>query len=249
MAAVATLGGHTLEDDEVTLVSVSKRPHYSPRNRRLSRTITMHVVGEILGTTSDAIITKIAAIENALREDNRDFRLTINGTLAHQLINSGDCISGIRVIAADFPRGEPDELATVRTFSFALEATYDAVNDDLVSWHESIEKVGTGGPRFFIVETADYSPFAAITTLRSVVSFHQTGEAVGYANYPAPPTPVISVPSGGTIVGELEPVRKITHISGQQMGNALRFFTTRWSYTMFNDPSSFGAVDFLPTSK
>lgn len=241
MAAIAVLGGHTFDADELSLVSVAKQSVYSQRGKRIQRQVVMQCEGELLGANSDAIITKIQQIENALKDDSKEFRFSVGGTLAHAMLLN-ECVSGIKVIQQAFPKHQDGELATVRTFSFTLQGTYDAVEDDLVYWEESIEQVGDGGPRFYVLETAESIPQAIFTSNYTAVTYHQAGRAIGYASYPAPPGPVI--PSG-----ELRPARRVRRTSGRNLGSAIRFYGRSWSYTMFNDPETFGASDPIPTSK
>jgi hypothetical protein len=44
-------------------------------------------------------------------------------------------------------------------------------------------------------------------------------------------------------------LQEITRISGRQVGNGIRFYTTKWQYRMGRDVALFGPADFLPTSK
>ena len=90
-------------------------------------------------------------------------------------------------------------------------------------------------------------PFGGYYDLVQVIKFvttgyYQRGQAVGYTGYPAPPGPVLPQ-------GEFVDRREIDYISGRNMGTALRFFTTKWSYMMGRDINIFGSVDFRPTSQ
>ena len=241
MSSLFQYGGFQHEDSEVSLATMTYQKRLSPRGKRLSNTVTMTVWGEIVESTSDLIIQRAAQIVSAYGEDYKTARMTINGTTAHELLNdSADCISGVKVVGRSFPKDDPAELATVRTFSLSLQATYDAVEDDLVSWQESVSIIGTGGPRFFIIDSVQ-GPSTVYLTNRTVQYYHQIGEAVGYTAHPAAPGPV-----GGL---EFQESRRITRISGRNMGKAIRFYTTKWSYLTGNDPQGFGAYDPFPTSK
>lgn len=242
MASVATYGGYPHPDNEVNLVSLDVQTIYSPRNKRLAQRKTVSLYGEIQDTSLSAILTRIQAIENAYSQDNLDFRYTVNGSLSHSLLNNGQCLSGVKVLRRpSFPQGDATELVNKRTFAIVLQATYDAAETDLVSWTESIETIGTGGPKFQIVET-EFLPVAVYSTINSAQYYHQIGTAIGYSGYPNPPGPV-------NPDGEFLDRRRITRVSGRNMGNQIRHFTTRWSYFMVRDVGTFGQVDFFPTSQ
>lgn len=241
MASVATQGGLTFEDNEVNLVSLSKQVQYSPRGKKLSTVVTASCFGEIQAATVAEIITRINTIDQGLANNTGDFRYTVGGALAHSILNTSDCSSGVRVVARSFPKGDAAELATKRSFSFMVQATYDNAQEDLVSWTDTIQITGTGGPKFFILETTN-QPFAIYVTNASIQFIHRSGMAVGYVSYIAPPGPL----SGGL---ELQDRRVITNISGRNVGNAIRYQTTKWSYLHARDPTTFGTITFTPESR
>lgn len=245
MASVATYGGYSFEDNEVNLVTVNEIKKYSERNRKLQRIISMQCFGEIQGTAS-AQISRMADIENALKNDGRDFRYYVGGLLAHSMTNSGDCASGVRVVQKSFPRGDGAEFANRRSFSFTVQAIYDALSgDDLVSWQETVEVIGNGGPDFYILRS-EYVPVAITTSPFTEVRIRQSGMAVGYNSYPVPPGYVGGTGPAGTVT-EYGPARRITRTTPQQMGNGLRFWPIRWYYQGVHDPATFGDISFNPT--
>ena len=245
MSSYMQYGGLVHAADECTLAGVEKRTRYGERNRRLSRTETWHIHGELMYPTSAELITAAQNVINAYAQDGQVATFTVGGTIAHRL--NSDSSSGVRVMMTSFPRGDAAELATVRTFSVVLQATYDAPEDDLVSWSESVSTEGTGGPMIVIVTEGEGIQFsggvyAVQVAPRTPQWYTQTGTAVGYTTYPQPPGPV-------NPEGELQHMRRITYTSGRQMGNGIRYFTTRWYYRMARDLAVFGVVDYKPTSK
>lgn len=240
MASVATYGGFDFADNEVNLVTLSKQTRYSSRNRRMQRIATLTCEGELIYSDTATIITHIQSAESALSQDGRDFRYTVGGTLAHSLLNAGSA-SGVKVLHYSFPKGDPAQLSTTRTFRFTLQATYDDVEDDLVSWTDTVSIQGTGGPKFFIVDTVTV-PVAILVSTNSAVYYTRTGAAVGYTDYPVAPGP----PTVGLEFGWR---RNVARTSGRQTGSGIRFFTTRWSYYTGNDPATFGNFDAFPESR
>lgn len=241
MASVCTLSGFQFADNECNLASFAKQTVFSPRKKKLQEIRTVDLEGELIYSDTTTIVSHINSLESALNTVTLDFRYTVAGTLSHQLLNSSDCCSGVRVVSYSLPKGTPEQLATTRTFKIRLQGTYDAAESDLVSWTESIETIGTGGPKFFVVDTATI-PIAVFTSTASAVYYQQTGMAIGYRNYPDPPGPV-------TTQGEFVWRRRIARISGRQTGNGLRFFGRKWSYYIGRDVTTFGAFDPLPTSQ
>lgn len=240
MAVSFSWGGFVHPDNEISLATLSYQTRYSPRNKKLNTRVTMALSGELIYDTQAQIISKAAELLNAYKDDFKDARLSVDGTVAHALLNTGDCVSGVRVVHRSFPKDDPAELATTRTYTIGLQATYDTVEDDVVSWRDAIELIGTGGPSFYILDTV-IGPFAIYLTNRTVQYTHRTGEAVGYLNYPEPPGPI-----GGLEFGTQ---RRVSRVSGQNLGNGVRYFTRRWSYYTANDPNTFGSLDPIPISK
>lgn len=249
MASQLVYNGFPFEDNEANLVGVSKRAVYSERARKLQQQVEWDVVGEIQKSTVADIITRIAAIEQALSNDGGGATYAIDGVVAHRL--NADSASGLRVVYASFPRGDAAELATKRTFSFKIRATYDATSqqggDDLVSWQESISIEGDGGPYLVTVHEmpgiqSAGGPVAYVICPRTIQFYTQVGAAVGYNTYPVPPGPV-------NPAGHFGYLQRISYGSGRQTGNGIHFFTTRWYYRMGRDIAVFGGIDPRPTSK
>jgi len=237
MASVATIGGYTHTDNEVNLVMVDYRTRYSPRNRSLTQTRTMHITGELIYTDTATIVQHANNVFNAYT-DGKDFTYTVGGVVAHSLSNSGDCLSGVRVISKSFPSGGPEQLATTRTFSVTLQAVYSASTDDLVSWQESVEVRGTGGPIWVAANTL-YGAYIEPISSASLITYSQTGSAVGFSSYPQPSPPIFSP-------FEYTHRRSIRRSSGTQQGTGIKFFRTSWHYEF---PALPGSYNDLPTSK
>lgn len=247
MAAVVQFGGYTSEDNEFNLATYSMRRIYGDRGKKMQEVRSLRLEGELLGASSDALITSANNLINAFKDNYKDLRFTVNGTLAHSLLNNSDCVSGVKVVETSFPIGDPAELATVRTFHVVLQATYDACDDDLVYWNDSLEIKGTGGPWWIVV-----NQMAGIQTLggpsayqlaaSTAQEYYQRGRAVGYRGYPTEAGPV-------NPAGEFAHLRRITLGSAKQMGNGLRFYPISWSYQMARDVNVFGFGGFLPVSK
>lgn len=217
---------HTL--NEINLVTVDYRTQYSPRRRKLTETRTMRLQGELIYDGTASIVSKANDIINAYSQDYGDFSYTVGGVLAHSLLNSANCISGVKVISKNFPSGGPEQLATTRTFGATLQATYDVSEDNIVSWRESVQVTGTGGPLVVIVNSL-YGPLAEQLAPATAQWYTQTGTAVGFRDYPVPPGPL----DGNQ---EFLHRRTITNTTGVQQGTGIRYYTTKWAYYMATPP-------------
>src|SRR5688572_8177324 len=135
MSTSFTYRGYVHEDNEVSLVNLGYQSNYSPRGKRVSVTKSLDIFGEIIESTQAEIINRARDIINAYSEDYGNARFTVDGVVAHELLNGGnDCVSGVKVVYRSFPKDDPDELATVRSFAVRLQATYDAAEEDLIAF-------------------------------------------------------------------------------------------------------------------
>jgi hypothetical protein len=208
--------------NETNIVRVDQRNKLSPRGRRIGNTVTMYLMGEIVGTGSD-LLTSCRALIDQFRNDYGDAVLALDdGTLTpHQLTNSNS-VSGVRVIHRSWSKGDAAELATTRTYSVALQADYDDCEDQIVFWTETLKYVGNTGPRFDIIDTFN-GPVSVLTAQFTAQRIVQYGRAIGYSAHPLPPGSLF--PSY-----EHQDQREVELVSGQNQGQAARFFETRWVY-------------------
>ncbi len=240
MAVVFRYGGYSSGDDEAELTKVEKQPTFSGRGKRLTHKETWHVNGELMQATPALIIAAANSLITAFAQDGKTATFTVSGTEAHRL--SSDSVSGVRVVYTSFEKQDPAELATVRTYQIVLEATYDACDDNLVAWEESLEITGTGGPYTIAIETMD-GPQLITMSNRTGFYYTQSGQAVGYLTYPNTPGPIDPQ-------AEFAFRRRVRRKSGRQMGNGIRFYTITWVYYFARDPAGFGGtVPEFPTSK
>jgi len=223
MASVATYRGFVHADNEVNLVTMDYRTQYSPRNKKLYETRTVNLRGEFIYSTTQAIVNQINAAIGAYSTDGGDFTYTVGGVPAHSLTNTGNCISGVKVVAKNFPSGSPEQLATTRTFGATLQAKYDVCEDNIVQWTESLEVVGTGGAKKTLIDTI-FGPIQLYYAPSSAVIVTQSGSALGFNSYPFQPAPI------GNADAEFLDQRRIKQTSGTQQGSGIRYFRTSWYY-------------------
>lgn len=224
MGSVATYRGYTHTTNEVNLVSVDYRTIYSPRHKKLAEVRTFRLRGELIYSDTATIIQKANEVVNAYSQDGGDFSYVVGGTVAHSLTNSANCISGVKVVSKSFPSSGAEQLASTRTFSVTLQATYDVSEDNIVSWRESVQVVGTGGPLYVVTNTV-IGPVVDVLAPYTALYYRQSGTAVGFKDYPVPPGPLD--PNW-----EFGHRRTITNTTGVQQGTGIRYYTTSWAYYM-----------------
>lgn len=230
MSSLAVYRGYAHTADEINLVNVSYVKRYSPRNRALTETRTMQIQGELIYSGTASIVSKANDVINAYSQDYGDFSYTVGGVLAHSLTNSAGCTSGVKVIGKQFPSGGPEQLATTRTFGATLQATYDVSEDNIVSWRESVQTTGTGGPLFVITDSL-IGPIVDTLAPYTALYYRQSGTAVGFDSYPNPPGPLDAN-------WEFGHRRSITKTTGVQQGTGIRYYTTSWVYYMVTGPNN-----------
>ena len=158
----ATYGSFSHPANEVTLSSVTAQRIRNPRGFTYILRKRIQLAGVIVLDTSSlttaqaqsALRTAIQARETAYSLDGGNFVFKHDdGSQSAHTLDSASAIGGVRVVETSFPKGDQAEYATQRTFSVTLEADYPVSGGSLLSFQETVEIVGTGGPRKIIIET------------------------------------------------------------------------------------------------
>jgi hypothetical protein len=214
-----TYGSHSHPTAEANLVQFDAIERRSPRGHRIETTYRAHVVGELIYDGQGNLHPRIAELIAAYGIPNQSFTFRHDdGTpTSHRIPSDAEDpnnITGVRIIHRNWPKGDPAEYATLRTFYLVVEATFrdpeDGVVSPLVDFHQSVESVGIAGIRRRWIEydvgSAEEQLVNQLTTQRLI----QSGYAVGYSSWPTPP-------------GPLFPDNELTD---------LRRVRTDWSYVM-----------------
>lgn len=217
-----TYGAYQHPNAEVNLAKMSIAYRMSPRGRRMERVDTMHLFGQFCEDSTAEVMARIDELINAYSFDYNDAGLYLDDGTAtrHKLVNT-DSISGVRVLHRSWD-GSPEELATTRTFDIVLQATYPDNETQLLEWNETVETVGTGGPRFDVVDTY-FGPYAQLVAQSTAQRIVQSGSAVGYTAYVDFPAPLYPA-------NEHLDRRTLTRGSGKQRGLIATHFPCRWNY-------------------
>jgi hypothetical protein len=176
---------------------------YNPRGRAQILRKRMVVEGEIIATTT-AIDTRMQEIIAIFSADggSASFVRSNGAVTAYNLPSTGS-ISGVRVVQPpSFIQQEGKaHMTTGLPFTVVLEADYPILDGfSLVSYSESITRIGQGGPRRVTVELDSGAPLEQIVSNQTPITIIQQGEAVGELIYPTENPPIfpsqIDLPDG-----------------------------------------------------
>lgn len=229
-------GGYQHPDNEVNLTSMEITTRFSPRGRPMTKLYRLHLHGELVYNGQSTLTTRINELINAYT-GNTDVDCGLyqdDGTITpHKLQSSStnpNNISGVKVVYRSWPKGDPEEYATCRTFYIILEAEYKDLESQLIAFRESVSVTGTTGPRRRMVEMnlgpARWQQVSAMTRQEIL----QQGFAIGYDGYPLGFMP-------GPILPSLELVdqRYVENENPEFAGRQFVRYRTNWRYVM-NSP-------------
>lgn len=176
-------GSYEHDEGEVELVNVSKRTVFSPRGYRQRTRETWQIQGILQAADESAVKAKISELQLAYGSDYQDvdFRMTDGSSSAHFIANA-NTMDGVRVTELLFPDGKGAEHSTYRTYRITLEADFDdtsTVNQQVISFQESIRITGTGGPKVVFLPTLNGAPIKQQVQQRTTQKIVQSGQAVG----------------------------------------------------------------------
>lgn len=191
---ILTYGSYTHEDSEVRL-SIAKQAELTPSGVPYKIRETWDIGGVLHGASVSAVTTAIAALEAAYEKHGQNLILyESNGSTrtAHYLI-AADMLTGPTVIRPpSYPNGSGADYTTFRQYQITVEAEYEAgaAQDRLLSWEETIQVNGNGGPRYVVIELRNGPPQRQQVSEATPIAAVQAGRAVGLAGYPLPPAPL-----------------------------------------------------------
>lgn len=185
-------GSYQHDENDVNLTTMVQRRMYSPRNRLAFTRKTLYCMGQFCESGQSAIKTKLDALETAYEDDWKDAGLYHDdGTVSAHFLNNSQSVNGVRVLSLNYPKGDPSEYATGRTYSITLQADFLNIEDQIYWFQEQVQFIGNGGPAWELVPTWDSVPaevFSARSTPQRII---QTGEAVGLQAPPLIPVPLL----------------------------------------------------------
>lgn len=230
-----TFGSYRHPSNECNLTSFESITRYSERNRRMTTKQRMHISGELIYTGQAALAPRIAELIDAYAIEDQTLCLWHDdGTQTrHRLESSAqnaNNISGVKIAYRSWPKGEPEEYATARTFYIIAEATYRDLDGELIDYHDRVRIRGTTGPRRRFMEFATGPARAQITNQSTLQEIVQEGYAVGFDGWP-----LGFVPGPIWPTNELVDERVIDHAAPSYAGAAFTHYRTNWRYVMVHN--------------
>jgi hypothetical protein len=158
----------------------------------------------VLNTSSLTTAQAQSALRSAINEreaaysvDGQNFVFRHDdGSVSSHFLDSGTSLGGVRVVERNFPNGNQAEYASQRTFTVSLEADYAISDGDLMQFQETVEIVGTGGPRTVMIEVLNGPPQEQTINQQTKVMYTQRGSAIGFSGYPISDVPGPILPTG-----------------------------------------------------
>lgn len=231
-------GSFTFDTDSCE-VTMQIETHTNERGLPYAQTRQINVSGYLNGDNYSEVNTACLSLEAALKIPYRDLILyTDAGAASHLALYNTGSTTGVVPSGLSYPVGKGAELVTYRKFSFSARAEYPIGSGQAViqSFRESVSIVGTGGARFVLKPALTGNPQKQIVQQRTIVRANQSGQAVGYLDYPAPPQPLWPR-------DEHVDQRNISRTGGKYRGKAWQDFMISWNYTF----ESAGPLSGLPT--
>jgi hypothetical protein len=229
-------GSHQHPNNEVNMTSMQILPRHGRRNMRHTRVFRMQLVGEILADNQTDFNTKISELINAYKDDDQDAGLYYDdGTATRHILRTAaaDSVSGVRVVHRSWPKGDPAELATLRTFSIILEQEVIDRESEIVAFMETLRFFGNGGPRWQLIEEVTLRPFRQDNLNRFTVQrIVQRGQAIGLQGWIQPPSPIFPNWEHGEL-------RDWEFTSPEHFRHMYLYYPSSWSYS-FSLPAPTG---------
>ena len=221
-------GSHAHAQDEVSLVRFMVLPRRSSRGFRTEIEYRMDITGELLGTSTSDLTTKINTLIAAYQDDDKDAGLFLNdGTTAtpHFLqTNHSQNLTGNVIRYRNWNHGgDGAEYATKRTFAIGISALFRDNVNQLTDYRDNISRRAFG-PRYRWVESPTQLPYPIRSNLYTTQYIYQYGYATALDAYPLPPPPLLPEPN------YLPDLTRIDERGPSRYAKGFRGYTTKWSY-------------------
>jgi hypothetical protein len=182
---------------EVYPRNIEVRPLQSDMGVRWGTVFRMSVAGSFVNQspelTPKQVGTRIQDMKDAYRDDYKDcgFKHS-DGTLTpHRIVNADPFnLSGTKIVHRSWDNVYPTEYANTRSFSVTVQSLYLSEYNDVVYFHETTQKIGTGGEVWRLYNQWDGTPVRETVFNTSKVIHVTRGTIVGLYTWPTPPPPL-----------------------------------------------------------
>lgn len=186
--------------------------------------VDVTVSGYLQGDGQADLSAKEASLRSVMRVQHQDllFKDDSGNNTAVSLVNA-QTVRGVTITKGpDFPGEEGPEYVNQRKFSFTATAEFAQSNNlTLIAWRETLEFSG-GGPLYAHKRAINGPPQKQLIYPQTEYVVVQSGEAVGYTDYPVPP------PSKWP--ADLKQNPRITRVGPDKLGANYRFYRVAWEY-------------------
>lgn len=221
-------GNYVHPKDEVNVVKFEKIPIFSSRGLRVESLYRMVVRGEIQAVGQAALTAAINNLISVYAFDYYDIGLlddSLNPT-PHYLYNGvATNLTGNRIVYRSWPKGDPAEYATCRTFDIVAEAKLSDAESQITEFREQVQWIGDGSPRLEVCEHVTGPPEPQIWAQKTKQIIVQSGQIVAHTTDPTPFIPPPLFP-----VWEQRHKRNYTAVSPKWCGQAFKGFSIRYTY-------------------
>jgi hypothetical protein len=229
-------GNYTHQPGEVGL-TVAKQGVYHNGVLKYTRAL-FHLEGVLMSDNQADLIVANQGLQAAYGVNgNSAFLYAPDGqTIIHQMpAQTAIGFDEPRVGEIRYPEWKNAQLVTHYNYTITISATYPA-QDDLLDYRESITTIGSGGPKFVMLQTLTGPiPFTTASSTPSVLI--QSGHATGLYSFPTAPGPV----APGSV--HQEKSKLTTEGPSLDENGVLTNYTVSWSYEM----ESVGLLGALPS--
>ncbi len=151
------------------------------------------VVVWLTGDTQAELSQLELGLRAALLRRNQDFALfTDAGAASSAAFYAKDSATGTKCVSISTPEAQGGEFVNRRTVQFVVVAEYHVADSEnaIVSWVETVQIVGNGGPRKAWRYPINAPGIRQVISPTSPVRATQSGQAVGYLRRPVRPPPL-----------------------------------------------------------
>ena len=229
-------GDFTHEEGEVVDMRWEEMPNHTRRGWRdtVLKRVTMQV--QLQGCDWATLSAKIDALSEAYSVNENKFWISDeNGNDTRHVLDPNDVnsIRGPRVSCFELPTAQMEQLVIQRDFVITLEMLYEACENEIIEYHESIRNIG-GAQAWRSQRLINGVPRRYIVWANADKTIIQEGYSVGFHGWyvdGAVPTPLISDPTF-----EFADRRVIEPISPLHLGYSWLYYGLRWHFE-FEVPS------------
>lgn len=182
--------GYQHDAGEVDVTYIQQQRIFSPRNRYAFIRKTLTVQGHLCVTGQADIKAAIDRLEDAYKGEWHTVGLYHDdGTPSAHVLDFNSSLNGIRLLTLDYPKEDGGEYATGRSYRAVFQADYLSDENEVFSWEETIQVIGTGGPDWEFIPQFIGPPLLQINCMQTPQIILQSGESVGLTGYIQPPAP------------------------------------------------------------